>query len=163
MPSYNEQFQRPATGLVGTPALAVRVALGQDISGLAAAGGGQDGNLVALQVTSNGALRATGGHANVIKNIAGVAVTTSPASIWTPASGKRFRLLGFHVSLSVAGAVTFIDGSTEILRTPSMAPGVGQASPPLGDGVASNTVGNQLSIFVTAPGTVNGYVFGIEE
>jgi hypothetical protein len=94
-----------------------------------------------------------------------VAVTAgTPVSIWNPGGGKRFRLLGYHLSLSVAGSILFEDGSgTEFARTPLLAAGVGQPSPALGTGYLSATAGNQLCLDVTANGSVSGFVFGYVE
>lgn len=103
---------------------------------------------------------------NKIINIAAVAVTAgTPASLWTPTSGKKFRLLGYCVSLSVAGSVIFDDNvvGAEILRTPLLAAGTGIASGPMGNGILSAAANNILKINVTATGSVSGHVFGTEE
>lgn len=107
--------------------------------------------------------------ANVFKNLPAQAVTAgTPVSLWTPATGKKFRVLGYALSLSVAGSVILKDGATgpgatELLRTPLMPAGNGQSSPRLGLGIVSAALNNQLWIDATATGTVSGYVFGIEE
>lgn len=100
----------------------------------------------------------------VFKKIAGVAVAAgTPVSVWTPAAGKKFRLMGWALSLSVAGAVILDDNGSEIIRTPAMAAGVGLVSPPMGNGLLSAAANNPLKIDVTAGGNVHGYVFGTEE
>ena len=100
----------------------------------------------------------------VFKNVAAVAVTAgTPVTVWTPASGKRFRLLGFMVSLSVAGSVIFKDATNEFIRTPLLAAGVGLASPPMFGGYPSALQNNVLAIDVSASGNVSGFVFGQEE
>lgn len=101
---------------------------------------------------------------NVFKTIAAVAVTAAtPLTIWTPTAGKKFRLMGFALSLSVAGSVILLDSAAEILRTPLMAAGVGQPSAAFGNGILSALANNTLKIDVTASGSVSGYVFGTEE
>lgn len=101
---------------------------------------------------------------SVFKPIAAVSVTSgTPVAIWTPASGKKFRIMGYHLSLSVAGAIILKDNTTEIYRTPLMAAGIGQASPPLGNGILSVASNNLLNADVTASGTLTGTVFGTEE
>ena len=98
------------------------------------------------------------------KTIAAVAVTAgTPVAIWTPTSGKKFRVMGFMLSLSVAGSVILKDATTEILRTPLMAAGIGQASPPMGNGILSAAANNVLNADVSATGSVSGFVFGTEE
>lgn len=100
----------------------------------------------------------------VFKNIAAVAVTAgTPVAVWTPTSGTRFRLLGFMVSLSVAGSVIFKDNTTEFIRTPLMAAGIGLASPPMFGGYPSALINNKLQIDATASGGVSGFVFGTED
>lgn len=104
--------------------------------------------------------------ANVFKPIAAVAVVAgTPVTVWTPAAGKKFRLMGFMLSLSVAGSVLLLDnaGGAEIVRTPLMAAGAGLASPPLGNGALSAVANNVLKVDVTANGNVSGFVFGTEE
>lgn len=102
---------------------------------------------------------------NVFKTIAAVAVTQgTPVAVWTPAGGKKFRVMGFMLSSSVAGSVILKDGAaTEIIRTPLMGAAVGLASPPMGNGYLSTTANNTLQVDVTATGTVSGFVYGIEE
>lgn len=101
---------------------------------------------------------------SVFKNIAAVAVTAAtPVAAWDPASGKKFRLMGFALSLSVAGSVIIKDGANEILRTPLMAAGAGMVSPPMGNGILSTAADANLFIDVTASGSVSGFVYGTEE
>lgn len=104
--------------------------------------------------------------ANIVKNVAAQAVAAgTPVTIWTPASGKAIRVLGFMLSLSVAGSVMlkYGAGGTEFLRTPLMAAGAGLASPPLGNGILPGNPNDVLKIDVTATGAVSGFVFGSEE
>lgn len=105
--------------------------------------------------------------ANIIKNVPGTAITAgTPVSVWTPASGKKFRILGYHLSNTVAGSIIFKDGVSsppEVFRTPIQAINTGTPSPPLGNGYLSSAANNQLWIDVTASGNVHGFVVGIEE
>ena len=98
------------------------------------------------------------------KSIASTSVTAgSPVAGWTPASGKKFRLMGYALSLSVAGSVVLQDATTEKIRTPLMPAGIGQPSPAMGNGILSATAGNSLNLDVTATGTVSGFIYGTEE
>lgn len=100
----------------------------------------------------------------VFKTLAAVSVTAAtPVAGWTPAAGKKFRLMGFMLSLSVAGAVILKDGATELIRTCLMPAGAGLASPGLGNGILSAAANNVLNLDVTATGTVTGFLFGTEE
>jgi hypothetical protein len=101
-----------------------------------------------------------------IKNVSVTAGT--PVSVWTPGSGKKFHLMGFALSLSVAGYIMLEDGSgggtAEFIRTPSMAAGVGMTSMGnMGNGYASTTANNQLYMDVSASGNINGFLIGTEE
>ena len=101
---------------------------------------------------------------NVFKSIASTSVTAgSPVAGWTPASGKKFRLMGYALSLSVAGSVVLQDATTEKIRTPLMPAGIGQPSPAMGNGILSAAANNSLNLDVTATGTVSGFLFGTEE
>lgn len=99
---------------------------------------------------------------NII-NIKAQAITAGTGvSIFTPTTGKKFRILGYHLSSSVAGSILFEDGAgataNEILRTPLLAAAIGQSSGDMGIGVVSATASNQLYIDVTASGNVSGWV-----
>src|SRR5258708_20206177 len=58
----------------------------------------------------------------VFKPIKAVAITAgTPAAVWTPAAGKRFRLLGFCLVPTVAASILFEDatgGTNEFLPFP---------------------------------------------
>jgi hypothetical protein len=97
--------------------------------------------------------------------IANVAVTAGvPAAIWTPGAGKKFHMMGFAVSLSVAGFVIFKDATTEFIRTPAMAAGSGIVNPAnLGNGYSSTVANNVLNLDVSATGNINGFLFGTDE
>jgi hypothetical protein len=101
-----------------------------------------------------------------IKNVAVTAGTAQP--VWTPGSGKKFHLMGFAISLSVAGYIIFEDGnggsSAEFIRTPGMAAGIGLVNPAnFGNGYTSTAANNALYMDVSASGNINGFLFGTEE
>ena len=103
----------------------------------------------------------------VLKPIAAVAVTAgTPVTVWTPAAGARYRLLGYAVSLSVAGSVILKNkpagAAVEVFRTPTLAAGTGMTDE-LGKGILPGAAGDLLQIDVTANGSVSGYVWGSEE
>jgi hypothetical protein len=102
--------------------------------------------------------------AGFVQTVAAVAITAGvPVTLRTPASGKKIRILGYHLSLTVAGSVILKEAGAEVLRTPLMAAGVGQTSPPMGNGVRWATANNVLQLDVTANGSVSGIVLGTEE
>ncbi len=114
----------------------------------------------------------TGADANplVFKPIKALAITAgSPLAVWTPATGKRFRLLGFCVLPTVANVgILFEDatgGTNEFLRFPPTA-AVSTAQVPVNlgtDGYLSLVLNNALFLDVTISATVSGYVYGKEE
>jgi hypothetical protein len=62
----------------------------------------------------------------IFKTVASVAVTAdTPATVWTPGSGKKFRLCGYHLGATVAAAsVIFKEGAGNTavgLQTPVLA------------------------------------------
>jgi len=119
-----------------------------------------------LNYIRNGAVADIMRAATRIDNIAAVAITAgTPATVRTPASGKTYRVLGYALSLTVAGSVIikYGAGSTELLRTPLMAAGVGLISPPFGQGFLAGVANDALKIDATATGSVSGYIIGTEE
>jgi hypothetical protein len=101
----------------------------------------------------------------VINELKATSITAgTPVAVWTPATGKWFRLLGWALSLSVAGSILFEDGSgTEFIRTPLLAAGIGIVAQFPYSGYLSSTQNNKLYLDVTASGAVSGYIYGIEE
>jgi hypothetical protein len=103
----------------------------------------------------------------VFKRIPPTAVTAgSPLTVWTPSTGKRFRLLGYSLGATVAAAQCFfldVSAATGI-ATPVLAIGGPPAnSPSLGDGYLSSGPDQALRIDVSASSTVAGFVWGVED
>lgn len=93
-------------------------------------------------------------------------VITSETTIWTPAAGKKFRLMGFCLAQGVAtGAVTLKDNTagTTILVIPQNTIGVFMLSPPMGNGILSAVANNVLTATGASTETLTGFVFGTEE
>lgn len=113
-------------------------------------------------------------RANVVKNISAVTITAATgATIWTPASGKKFRLLGFCLSASAATSFKFYEGAsgavnltTLLLQTPIVAAAgvIVVGADFLGQGIRSSTINFLLNLDVsgTTP-AVSGFVCGVEE
>lgn len=88
------------------------------------------------------------------------------ATIWTPAAGRRFRLMGYVLeSGTVGGNVLLKDntGGTTKLVIPFGAAGSVIQSQPMGNGILSLAAGNVLTATGGATQTLSGYVFGTEE
>lgn len=102
---------------------------------------------------------------SVFKNLSAV-VITSETTIWTPAAGKKFRLMGYCLSQGVAtGAVTLKDNTagTTILILPANTIGVAFCSNFNGNGILSAAINNVLTATGASTETLTGYLFGTEE
>lgn len=93
-------------------------------------------------------------------------VVTSETTIWTPAAGKKFRLMGFCLAEGVAtGAVTLRDNTagTIIFTIPQNTIGVAFCTPPMGNGILSAAANNVLTALGASTETLTGTVWGTEE
>lgn len=103
------------------------------------------------------------------KRIPATAITAgTPATVWTPTSGKKFRLLGYSLGATVAAAQAFfVEGAGNTatgVATPVLAIGGPPAnSPHLGDGYLGVAADGVLKIDVSASATIAGCVWGVEE
>lgn len=87
-------------------------------------------------------------------------------TVWTPASGKKFRLMGGSISVSAAASVLFEDNAAGagnfIYRTPKLL-----ADTPfnfsLGNGFLSATANNVLKATASASANITGTLWGTEE
>jgi len=104
---------------------------------------------------------------DVFKTIKAVAIVAgTPVAIWTPAAGKKFRLMGYALSVTVGASVILEDATgagNEFLRSPVAGANAVSLSPPLGNGYLSTTANNVLFADVSASATVSGFVYGVEE
>jgi hypothetical protein len=98
------------------------------------------------------------------KEINAVVTAGTPAAIHTPASGKKFRLVAYRVSVSAAAGVLFKEGAANslVLRTPTLAINTPDGER-LGEGVPSAAADNVLKVDVTANATVTGWALVYEE
>jgi len=104
---------------------------------------------------------------DIFKSIdANAIVAGTEEIVWTPASGKTVRLLGWRLSSSVAAAIQFQDSAasgTIIAQTPVLAAAGIDEKESLGRGILLASPGNTLKIDVSANSTISGIVFGVEE
>lgn len=113
--------------------------------------------------------------ANVFKNV--VATAAGNTAVWTPTAGKKFRLMGYTLSIAGTLAATGVNvlqlrdnatviarhGATVTLTTPT---GDTQIGVDLGQGILSSTINNVLNVNLgTAMATGGVYVnaWGTEE
>lgn len=130
---------------------------------------GADGNVRVLAVATalfNGATWDRLRVANVFKPIPATAVTAGTGiTIWTPTSGKKFRLMGWCISVTAAAEIIFGDNAvgTVIFRTGIHALNDPGQPASIGNGILSAAANNVLKLDVSANATVQGTVFGTEE
>lgn len=101
----------------------------------------------------------------IFKQLNAVAIG-SEATIWTPSTGKKFRIQGGMISVgTAAGNVVLKDNTagTTILTLPKAPLDTPFALPPMGNGILSATANNVLTATGVATATISGYVFGTEE
>jgi hypothetical protein len=112
------------------------------------------------------------GTGMIFKQIKHVALTAgTPISIWTPTSGKKFRLMGYHISTSATTTfpnLLLLDSATEFARVPQ--PSTLNATYVPGTlspiGYLSTTINNILKLDSAngdSPTNIDGYVYGYEE
>lgn len=103
--------------------------------------------------------------ATISKDLSTVAIG-SIATVWTPASGKKFRLMGGTISVSAAVSVLFEDNvaSATIFRTPKLL-----ADTPYdfvvngGQGKLSAVANNVLKATSSGAANIIGTLYGTEE
>lgn len=101
---------------------------------------------------------------NVFKTFS-LAASSAEQTIWTPTAGKKFRLMGFVLTINtLAATVTFRDNTAgaTIFVTAGLA-GAIVAPSNLGNGILSATINNLLTIQASAVSALVGTVWGTEE
>jgi len=116
------------------------------------------------QMAFNGATFARLRTPTIFTSFSAVTIT-SETTIWTPASGKKFRLMGFVITQTVAtGDIALKDGTglSTILTVPATP--VGQPlAVPLGNGILSGAADRVLSATGASTEKISGFVYGTEE
>ena len=88
----------------------------------------------------------------------------TPVDVYTPTSGKKWRILGYNISTTVAGAIQFEDTTgVEVLRTPLLLAAAPFGSGDMGNGYLSSAANNHLFLDVTVTGVVTGWIGIMEE
>lgn len=103
--------------------------------------------------------------ANIRKDMSAVTITTI-TTLWTPTSGKKFRLMGGILSVSAACSVLLEDNSAGagnfIVRTPKLAADAAYNFD-LGNGFLSAAANNLLKGTSSAAAAITGTLYGTEE
>ena len=101
----------------------------------------------------------------ISKDVSAVTVTTI-STLWTPTTGKKFRLMGGTLSCSTAVSILFEDNTAgaTIFRTPKLlvdTPYTFEVNG--GQGFLSAVANNVLKATSSAAGVITGTLYGIEE
>ncbi len=90
-------------------------------------------------------------------------VLTTVQTIWTPSSGKRFRLMGGFLTVTVAtGNIQIRDGGSTVILVPALALAT-NIQFDLGAGYLSTAINNTLQMIGPALMVASGTVWGTEE
>lgn len=148
----SDQSPIPVSGTFGPPVVLGQAAMAGSLPVVLAS------NQSSIPVASTDALAP-----NVFKSFSGLAITAE-ATLWTPAGGKKFRLMGFAITQgTLTGDITLKDGTggSTILTVPATP--VGQPlAVPLGAGITSSAANSLLRAIGVATETISGFVYGQE-
>lgn len=105
-----------------------------------------------------------------VKFIAVAATITTEQSIWTPATGARFRWLGYNLVSTVAAGNIIVKDNTAggtILTIPMPAIAIPTGDTRIGGpgsmGLVSGAINRILTFTGASTQVVTGYIYGIEE
>jgi hypothetical protein len=101
----------------------------------------------------------------VIYKVLALASGTAETTIWTPAAGKKFRLMGFLLSPGAATTLTFKDntGGTTIFAAHGPIDTPILFTPASSNGILSAAANNPLTVTRSIAATLDGTVYGTEE
>lgn len=88
---------------------------------------------------------------------------TTETAIWTPAPGKKFRLMGFIIGAGAAISLTFNDNTAGIAIMLIKVTTGNAIAAAFGNGILSAAVNNPLTVVRSASSTLDGTVYGTEE
>lgn len=89
---------------------------------------------------------------------------TAETTIWDPAAGKKFRVMGFWITASTATGLTFRDNTAgTIIIEGSAGANIAFAPNPLGNGILSAAADNVLTVTRSVLSALTGMVWGTEE
>lgn len=91
-------------------------------------------------------------------------IATAETTIWTPAAGKKFRLMGGIITATVATVLTFKDNTAgTTIFVLSMNAGVPFDISGMGNGILSAAANNVLTVTRSVASALDGTLFGTEE
>lgn len=100
--------------------------------------------------------------ATIFKPIA-LAAGTAEVTIWTPASGKKFRLMGFCIGAGSASTIEFRDNTAGTMIFLAKVGATIALFVDLRNGILSAAANNVLTITRGTSTTLDGTIWGIEE
>ncbi len=126
-----------------------------------------DGSLVAVMEEQSGSAGTFAPVRIITKFVqlkAQAITATTPVDVYTPTTGKKFRILGYSISLVTGAALLFEDGTgVEVLRTPVLASTGVTSSGNMGNGILSGAVNTHLFLDATVTTNVSGWIGICEE
>lgn len=87
----------------------------------------------------------------------------TPGAIWTPATGKKFRLMGYSICTGALASLQLSDGATPIVEVGVANSYGAYPAGNLGNGILSTTANNPLNATSNADSTFYGMLWGVEE
>lgn len=97
-----------------------------------------------------------------IFKVLNLAAGTAETIIWTPATGKKFRLMGLALTAGVACDIELHDGAGgSVLVYLSL--GAAPLALALGNGILSGAANRSLTVVRSASTTLKGIIYGTEE
>lgn len=99
---------------------------------------------------------------DIFKPQVNVTVGTTAVTLWTPASGKKFRLLGYNLGTNVTGTYTFFDSAGTTITSAFLPASATATTVLLGNGYPGASQNNTLTATGPAGGLLTGILFGTE-
>lgn len=102
---------------------------------------------------------------SVFKSLNAVSIAAE-TTIWTPATGKKFRIMGWNLTSGTVGGNVLLKDNTAgstIGIVPFGAAAANNITPPMGNGTPSAAANNVLTATGTATQTLSGMIWGCEE
>ncbi len=101
-----------------------------------------------------------------LTDLSAVAVDTI-VTVWTPATGKKFRIQGGEISASAAISVLFEDNASGaghyLFRTPKLVANTPYSFKLPGNGIPSAAINNVLKATGSGAGAITGFLWGVED
>lgn len=99
----------------------------------------------------------------VVFKVVALGAGTTETTIWTPATGKKFRLMGYVLTVGAGSTMTFKDNTGGATIFASRSATDQAVTVDLGNGILSGAVNNVLTVTRGTSATLDGVVWGTED